>query len=79
MADLSPEAQSVLDAYVNEAGDDWGYGVNHDAAAALLKAAADQLPTTTQQPHPSQIFYNGSAMAANLLRQWASELLDCDS
>ena len=43
-------------------------------AASALKAAADQLPNTTHHSCPSQIFYNGSAMAANLLRDWADEL-----
>lgn len=79
MAELSPEAQAVIDAYVDEAGDDWGYGVAYEAVAAVLTAAADQLPITSPHSSPSQIFYNGSAMAANLLRTWAAELNQSDS
>jgi hypothetical protein len=50
------------------------YGLDDEQIAAVLNAAADRLPTSSPHEHPSQIFYNGSAMAANLLRQWADEL-----
>jgi hypothetical protein len=46
--------------------------------ADALFAAADQLPTTAV-PARSQIFYNGIAMAANLLRAWAAELTHHES
>ncbi len=67
MPDLSPEAQAIIN------------GADRDGLIGALHAAADQLPTTSPHPYPSQIYYNGSAMAANMLRQWACELNQFDS
>jgi hypothetical protein len=66
LSELSPEAQAVLAA-------------EPDGISAALNAAADQLPTSTPHPYPSQIYYNGCAMAANLLRTWAAELNQSES
>jgi len=71
MHDLSPEAQAIRS------------GIDRDSDPDIimvdaLRAAADQLPDTAV-PVMSQIFYNGIALAANLLRQWADELIKSDS
>ena len=76
MSLLSSEAQEIKQALREEIED---YGLDDQQIAAVLNAAADRLPTSSPHKHPSQIFYNGSAMAANLLRKWASELIQFDS
>lgn len=76
MSLLSSEAQEIKQALREEIED---YGLDDQQIAAVLNAAADKLPTSSPHEHPSQIFYNGSAMAANLLREWADELTQSDS
>lgn len=70
MSLLSSEAQEIKQALRGEIED---YGLDDEQIAAVLNAAADRLPTSSPHEYPSQIFYNGSAMAANLLREWADE------
>lgn len=66
MAELSSEASAIRSAIDRDSDPDI-------IMADALFAAADQLPTTAV-PAMSQIFYNGIAVAANLLRAWAAEL-----
>lgn len=76
MTELSSEAQEIKQALRGEIED---YGLDDEQIAAVLNAAADRLPTSSPHEYPSQIFYNGSAMAANLLREWADEFTQSDS
>jgi len=74
MADLSPSAQAVLDAFWNglDCGDDWG----NANLAAVLRAAADQVvPPEQETPWGSVIqAHEAQRRARNHLLTIADEL-----
>jgi len=74
MHDLSPEAQAIRSGIDRDSDPDM-------IMADALNAAADQLPTVPPllSPALSQIYYSGSAKAANLLRQWAKEIANSEA
>jgi hypothetical protein len=74
MADLSPAAQAVLDAYIQ------GLATKRrNAIAAALRSAADQVTPTDKNREDapkahSQVFFSGMEYAALELRAIAAEL-----
>jgi hypothetical protein len=68
MTDLSPAADAVLDAYMNNCG--WLDGPlekDYRCAAAVLRAAADQVVPVPHLPYDSCCDVSASAIRAELL------------
>jgi hypothetical protein len=68
MPELSPAAEAVLDAYMNNCGwPDGPYEKDYQCAAAVLRAAADQVVPAPRLPYDSCCDVNASAIRAELL------------
>jgi hypothetical protein len=68
MPELSPAANAVLNAYMNNCGwPDGPYKKDYQCAAAVLRAAADQVVPAPRLPYNSCCDVNAAAIRAELL------------
>jgi hypothetical protein len=68
MPELSPAAEAVLDAYMNNCGWlDGPFEKDYQCAAAVLRAAADQVVPAPRLPYDSCCDVNAAAIRAELL------------
>lgn len=68
MSELSPAATAVLNAYMNNCGWlDGPFEKDYRCAAAVLRAAADQVVPAPRLPYDSCCDVNASAIRAELL------------